>query len=273
MKKITLLVISFLIYSNLCANDRIIVLDVGEGQAVLLKQDNVGTLIDVGHPGMSARVLQQLMFYQVDDLAYIILTHLHSDHAGGYFRLREAFPDATILHSGHPLPDNVTPDLVRWVNLALKKDKKQKKILGGTEIRWQNFILRFLWPYQFKSNNLNRHSLVIQIEIGQAKTLLMGDADKVVERALLESGAIGPVHVLIAGHHGSSETGDIEFLKALAPEFSVVSVNANNIRGYPDAATLSTLKRFSGKLLRTDQHGDICFDLNKTPGMPLQLCK
>lgn len=273
MKKIVLLVISFLISSILCADDKIIILDVGEGQAVLLKHNNAGILIDIGHPGMATRVLQQLKFYQVDDLSYIIFTHLHPDHAGGYFRLREAFPGTTILHSGHPLPNDVTPDLVRWVYRALQKDKKQKKVQGGSEIRWQTFTLRFLWPHQFKSTNLNRHSLVILIEVQQASILLMGDADKFVERALLKSGSIRPIHLLIAGHHGASDSGDIEFLKALVPRYSVVSVNAKNIRGYPNANTISNLRRFSGDVLRTDLHGDICFDLNKEPDKPLQLCK
>ncbi len=272
MKHIAIILISFLLCSTLLADSRIVILDVGEGQAVLLKHDTEGILIDTGHPGMALRVLSRLKTHGVERLAFLILTHLHPDHAGGYFRLREAFPDAMILHPAHPLPADVAPDLVRWVNDALKLDPRQKRILGGDHLNWHDFRLEILWPFQFTSANLNRHSLVIRVRYADTEALLMGDADRVVEQSLLKSGMINPVRILVAGHHGAGDTGDLDFLNRLSPDFAVISVNADNIRGYPASKTISALSRTSRILLRTDKDGEICFQLDTQPDHPLPHC-
>lgn len=265
-----ILLFSFCLCPPLYANTRIVVLDVGEGQAILLKHRAEGILIDTGHPGMSVSILQRLKYHQVEKLAFIILTHLHADHAGGYFRFREAFPEAMVLHNGHPLPENIEPDLVRWVNNALKTDRRQQKIMAGDKLRWHDFTLRFLWPFRFSDNNLNRHSLVIHVRFHDITALLMGDADRFVEQSLMKSGVLTPVQLLVAGHHGASDTGDKNFLEHLSPDYAVISVNRNNIRGYPNQSTVATLKTVSDYLLRTDQDGEICFQLHSDH--PLQQC-
>ncbi len=268
-----IILLSFLLCPSLFADARIVALDVGEGQAVLLKHETEGILIDTGHPGMSLSLLQRLKAHRVEKLAFIILTHLHPDHAGGYFRLREAFPNTLILHNNHPLPTNIDPDLVRWVNNALKTDRHQKQVLAGDKLNWHDFTLHFLWPYRFTSNNLNRHSLVIQVQYHHMAALLMADADRFVEQSLLKLNVLKPVQILIAGHHGASDTGDKNFLDHLSPEYAVISVNKDNIRGYPDQATVSALNQFSRKLLRTDRDGEICFQLDADSPHPLQHCR
>lgn len=253
-----IILLAILISQPLFASDKIVVLDVGEGLCVLVQHQSEAILIDTGHPGMSARILKRLEKHGVKTLELIVLTHLHPDHAGGYFRLREAFPDATVIHSGHPLPEKISPDLVRWVNEALKKDPRQKQVMAGHHLSWHDYTLSFLWPKAFTSQNLNRHSLVIRIEYKTFTGLLMGDADTVVERSLLKSKALAPVELLVAGHHGASDASSPPFLEHIQPQVSVISVDKDNIRGYPSPNTVSNLRQFSGKLLRTDRDGDIC---------------
>ncbi|WP_456416761.1 ComEC/Rec2 family competence protein [Thiolapillus sp.] len=244
------------------AAPRLVMLDVGEGQAVLLQQGHRGVLIDVGHPGMSQKVLERLGALGVKQLDYLVLTHLHPDHAGGYFRLREAFPQTPVLYSGHPLPADVRPDLVRWVNDALAQDAHRRLLRAGEDISWQGMSIEVLWPEAFSGDNLNRHSLVLLLRYAGLELLIMGDADALVEQALLEQNKLpANIDVLVAGHHGAADATSAAFVDRLHPRLALISVNAGNIRGYPGEEVLQRLEKAGARVLRTDRHGELRLDL------------
>lgn len=179
---------------------RLLALDVGEGQAILLQS---GVLIDTGHAGMARHVLDRLKANGITQLDYLILTHLHPDHASGYFRLREAFPATDILDH-HQAPSTKVPDMVRWVTEALAIDKYRQSFQAGDRIVWQGITLAALWPNGTAGGNINDNSLVIEISHGKHRALLMGDVSSKIEEQLLSAGLLhGPYGILVAGHHGS----------------------------------------------------------------------
>ncbi len=243
---------------------RLRLLDVGEGQAVLLSHGERGILVDTGHAGQATRVLRAIAGSGVRHLDMLILSHLHPDHASGYFRLREAWPDTPVLDAWHPLPADVSPDMVRWVNAALANDPLRRRLKAGDNLPWGDARIEVLWPAGFTNHNLNQHSLVLRIRHGERSALLMGDAGKTVERELLKGEKPLASDVLVVGHHGASDAGDAAFLAAVRPQWSLISVNRDNLRGYPDADTLQRLRAAGGRLLRTDQDGDICLRLPRT---------
>ncbi len=243
---------------------RLQVLDVGEGQAVLFQHGERGILIDTGHAGQAPRVLRTITDSGIRHLDMLILSHLHPDHASGYFRLREAWPDTPVLDTQHPLPTDISPDMVRWVNEALSTDPLRRRLSAGDTLPWGDVRIEVLWPADFTSDNLNRHSLVLHIHHGERSVLLMGDAGKEVERALLQQGKKPTADVLVVGHHGASDAGDATFLAAVQPRWHIISVNRNNLRGYPHADTLQRLRAAGGRILRTDEDGNICLHLPRT---------
>ncbi len=243
---------------------RLIALNVGEGQAILLQHGDRGILIDTGHAGQAPRVLQALTKNGIRSLDLLILTHLHPDHASGYFRLREAYPATPVLDAQQPLPSNVAPDMVRWVNESLSTDPLRRRLSAGDTLPWGDVRIEVLWPATFVNTNLNRHSLVLHIHHGKRSVLLMGDADKEVEQQLLHQKEALAADVLIVGHHGAADASDTAFLAAVQPTYSVISVNPNNLRGYPSSDTLRRLAAAGGQILRTDERGDICLRLPTT---------
>ncbi len=243
---------------------RLIALDVGEGQAILLQHGEHGILIDTGHAGQAPRVLQALTENGIQSLDLLILTHLHPDHASGYFRLREAYPATPVLDAQQPLPPNIAPDMVRWVNESLSTDPLRRRLSAGDTLPWGDVRIEVLWPATFVNTNLNRHSLVLHIHHGKRSVLLMGDADKEVEQQLLRQKEALVADVLIVGHHGAADASDTAFLAAVQPTYSVISVNHDNLRGYPASDTLRRLVAAGGQILRTDERGDICLRLPTT---------
>lgn len=261
MKRYLYWLLLCLLATPVVADPRLVALDVGEGQALLVQRGDRGVLIDAGHPGKARHVLDRLGELGVKHLDYLILTHLHPDHAGGYFRLREAWPETPVLHSGHPLPHNVGPDLTRWVNDALQQDAHQRIIAAGEVLKWQGMTLAILWPEKFVGNDLNLHSLVLLLSHGDSRILIMGDATHQAEKELLGKNSLPEnVDILVVGHHGSKHASSIPFIDKVHPKLAIISVNRNNIRGYPSAEVIQRLEKAGAKVLRTDQQGEITLD-------------
>jgi len=256
---LTLLLISFfLIPIQIHAQSQIIALDVGEGQSVLIKHGNDGVLIDTGHAGQATSLLEKLNQYNIKHLKSIILTHLHPDHASAYFRLKETFPSAEIFTNCHPLPTNILPDTTRWINEALQQDKQHRCLKAGDTLTFNKIKISTLWPGKFISSDLNHHSLVLNITINGKMILLMADAGFEAEHILRKENLL-PTNILtlVVGHHGANDATSKEFINHVKPEMAVISVNKNNIRGYPSQQTIDRLQSMNIKLKRTDTHGDI----------------
>lgn len=270
MNRFLPLIIVYLCVLPAHAGLRVVVLDVGEGQSVLLRQDGHGVLIDTGHAGRAAQVLRSLRRYGVEQLDYLILTHLHPDHASGYFRLREAFPGTPVLDHHQPLPEGV-PNMMRWTEEALARDPLRRRVMSGDAIVWRDVMLEFLWPRRFEGANINHHSLVIRVCYGDACVLIMGDAGHAAEAALLEKYEFDSVDLLVAGHHGAGDASSGDFIAAVEPRLSVVSIDRNNIYGYPSLKVLDRLSRHSDELRLTYRHGDICREWD-SPDAAMKTC-
>jgi len=254
---------------------RLMVLDVGEGQSILLVRESHGLLIDTGHAGQRRAVLDAIQAEGVHTVEQIVLTHLHPDHASGYFHLREAYPNALVSESGHRVPALAAPDMTRWVAETLDREPANLKqvLRSGDRWIWRDVELDILWPENPDGNNLNHQSLVVELSFGEASALIMGDADKVAEAELLKRGSL-PVDVglLVVGHHGAADSSSERFLDVVRPRIAAVSVNAGNVRGYPSAATLERVQRYSRKVHRTDRDGSLCLEWRQEEREP-QECK
>jgi len=248
------------VYAGAANTFRFIALDVGEGQSILLQRGQHGVLIDTGHAGKARYVLDRLQSYGVTQLDYLVLTHLHPDHASGYFRIREAFPNLPTLVHNLSFANTSEPDMVRWVADALEVDPYRRQFREGDKLNWQGLTIKSLWPQDSSGTNMNDNSLVIEVIFGAHRALLMGDVSSKVEQQLINKNSLaGSYDVLVAGHHGSSGTSSNAFLLTVKPAYAIVSTNADNIRGYPAAETLKRLGQHSSLgVLVTYDYGDIC---------------
>jgi competence protein ComEC len=238
---------------------RFIVLDVGEGEAILLQQGNRGVLIDTGHIGKPAYVMQQMQSYGVEQLDGIILTNLRPERAGGYFYLRQHFPEVPLYYNGHDLPDNIAPDSSRWLEQGIEADSHRNVLRQGGSIQWQQVAIHALWPDKIYGHDINRHSLVLEINYQSHKMLIMSNAGQDVEAVLLARHLLPQkVDVLVVGYYGAGFSSSIAFLSHVQPRYGIISVNKGNVRGFPHSAVIARLKRLSSTVLRTDQQGDVC---------------
>ena len=145
-----------------------------------------------------------------------------------------------------------------------------RHLRSGDGVAWNGIDVKALSPagsYVNAFDPKNDDSLVLRLQYGKASALLEGDAEAPSERAMVASGAVGPVTLLKVGHHGSRTSTTAAFFDAAQPRDAVVSVGRNNTFGHPRAEVIDRIAAAHTRLYRTDEFGLTTFLLDKDGGI------
>ena len=243
-------------------------IDAGEGEAVFLDlPSGEKILIDTGNVITGYHVAEFLKKRQVNSIDLLFITHPHLDHMGGIFHIVQTFDVHRIYDNGQPIKKLPANDVYRWYG-ELLADSTYGIAKKGDTFTFGDVVLEVLWPPSASSDNWNENSMVIMVRYGESSFLLTGDATHKVERHLLSEEERLKADVLKVGHHGASDASSVEFLKTVDPQYALISVDAENVRGYPDHATLSRLKATGAEIFFTYTHGDVLF---RTKGKKIRI--
>jgi competence protein ComEC len=239
------------------------VIDVGQGDAVALRTPRGHwLLVDAGRSWRGgdagrATVIPYLR-RRGGDLVLFVLSHPHSDHAGGAATVLRslrpgAYWDGAFAGTSEPY----------WASLEAAREGRVRweRVHPGDTLRVDGVLLRVLAPDSAWMSTLddpNEASVVIAAQYGTVRFLLMGDAERGEERWLLEhERPLLEADILKVGHHGSRTSSGNEFLDAVRPELALISVGAGNSYGHPDASVVRALGQHGAVVLRTDLVGSV----------------
>ena len=244
------LLVSFLL--PLGDNYRMTVLDVGQGQCILLQSDGKTFMVDCGGDSgesVADLAVQTLYSQGITRLDGLVLTHYDEDHAGGAEYLLKRMKVETLF-----LPKQ--QDDVQW-EAALTAAASGKVVTVDKDMLLSFGQTRLS---VFSSQDLqssNESSLCVLFQRENCDILITGDRSTTGELLLLQTGRIPDLDILVAGHHGSeSSTGEF-LLKSTKPETVIISVGADNSYGHPSDAVLDRLETYGCKVRRTDLEGTI----------------
>lgn len=238
--------------------DFVKITDVGQADSILIYSNGCSALIDVGTEDSAADILEDLDSAQIKRIDALIVTHLHTDHAGG-------LPELARLRK---IDNLIIPELNDDAEAAsLVKTAKQTVTANGgnayTAVQGMNFkIGEFtvtVLAYYEDTEDENNKSVIVMAELDGIKFLFTGDAEAKAEQALIDEGLNIDCDVLKVGHHGSSSSSTKEFLNKTTPEYAAISVGKNNIYSHPSESVVSALENCGAQVLRTDTDGDITF--------------
>ena len=231
----------------------LVMLDVGQGDAFLLRDSGRAMLVDGG--GWSQgdfggrALLPALAGLGVRRLDAVVLTHPDRDHCGGLEDIADYLPVAALW------------TLEAWLEAPcgaalLNRGIPILPLEAGDRVQLESWRLRVLHPVAADLRNSNASSVVLQAQTAGWRVLLTGDLDGKTERALVRS--VGPSlasDVLKVSHHGSGGSSDPLFLRAVAPRLALISAGRGNAYGHPHRRTLQRLEREGSRVLRTDRSG------------------
>ncbi len=240
---------------------RVYFLDVGEGAATLIETgNNKHILVDCGNLITGARVLDFCRQGGIRELDVLIITHPHADHMGGVFQLLSELKIKRVYDNGQTIPPNPPCDIYRWYNEAVRSRKNYRVLRRGEQLTWPGVKIDVLWPGEKLGKSWNDNALVLRLQVGEHRLLLMSDAGRQVEKVLLRQAPDDlPAEVLQVGHHGAADASTATFLRAVKPRLAIISINRNNIRGYPAPETMRLLSQLGIKTFLTYRDGDFVF--------------
>jgi len=236
------------------------VFDVGQGDAIFIEAPNGNQVLIDGGPDASllAKLGADLPFWD-RSLDLIVLTHPHADHLDGLVEVLTRYEVGLVLESG---VSHSIPEYEEWHKLLEAKGVNVVIAKSGQTVGLsQAASLDVLTPFESfvgkSSKNIHDATVALKLVYASTTALLMGDAERPLERQLIGAGTNLDVDVLKVGHHGSKTSTSEEFLRATTPRLAVISVGRKNRYGHPYQEVLDRLERFGVTVLRTDQDGDI----------------
>ncbi len=248
-------------------NPRLTMLDVGQGDALLLRSPHHVVLIDAGgRPGDGHFGEQQLLPMLVDrgvrHIDAAVLTHVHPDHCGGLPAVLENLDVGSVWISPRRFRGDCAQRVLevcsrRAIPVQLVRDGDVRDV-GGMSIR------AFVAGHTFKHSPENNSSIVLRAVIGRWTALLTGDIERDAEESL--AGRNIRADVLKVGHHGSKTSSTPLLLDAVHPRIALISCGLRNLFGHPHPTVLESLRRRGIRSWRTDRNGTIDVDF-----LPAQL--
>lgn len=228
-------------------------INVGQGDAALVQCDGHYMLIDGGDSKQSSLIYSYLKQQSITHLDYIVATHPDADHIGG---LSGALNYATVGIAFSPVTEHDTKTFRSFLKYLTKQDVPITVPVAGDVFNLGSATVTVLGPTSV-SEDSNNSSIVLRIVYGNTSFLFTGDAEEAEEKAILNSKRTVSSTVLKVGHHGSNASTKYQFLRAVSPQYAVISVGAKNIYGHPTENTLSRLRDAGAITYRTDLQGHI----------------
>lgn len=232
-------------------NFRLTVVDVGQGQCILLQSNDEVYMIDCGgeDPQYTASAAMNAMHAQgINRIDGLILTHYDEDHCNGIENLLQCFSVDKLY-----LPDT---DQNTKNRLQLEKQEIPIRWISGNVTLSCSAGKIQIIPAKIHAEG-NESSMCILFQGENCDILITGDRDMVGETELLSQETLPKLEVLVIGHHGASTSTGEALLEATRPELAIVSVGKNNRHGHPGMDVLNRLEYFGCKVRRTDMEGTI----------------
>lgn len=248
------------------AGARVVVMDVGQGDAILVRDGAASMLVDCGPkvPALRAALARQ----GVRRLDCVVLTHAHADHTAGLAGLAGVVSVGWIGAPETASADDFAAERMTAGRLSPPMPGRWRRLSAGAAWRVGRTTVRVLWPERADPTlSTNDTSVVLLLERDGFEALLLGDAEERPQQRLLDEGRPGRVDLLKVAHHGSVNGLHEAALAVWRPRVAAISVGARNDFGHPAARTLRALERTGAVVKRTDREGDVATDM--TPRRPL----
>lgn len=258
------------------ANLQIIACDVGQGDAILIQQNDSQILVDGGKGNKVLDCLSNHMPFWDREIELIVLTHPQLDHYGGFIEVVRRYTIEAFLTSGLDSQAKAFQTLKEEVNNSKVKVLRPE---DNMILRVGDIQLDIIWPSQLflvnnqrsreslsenvlgltsfeSSRDPNDFSIVVNLNYGEFDALLTGDIGPEIIDAILATGEIHDIEYFKVPHHGSKNGLTQDLLDVSTPEVAVIS-SGENPWGHPHEEVLQILSEKNIRILRTDKEGDV----------------
>ena len=199
----------------------------------------------------------------INRIEVAIVSHYHQDHIEGVIDTIKSIPTDYVY--APILTDSDSESMREWASKLRKAADESGAVLcfvsQNTRLEFSDGLMIDIYaPIKQRKYDENDTSIPVKVSFGEFSVLYTGDMTDSAERRFLHQADVD-ADVLKVAHHGSRDSSCDEFIKAVSPDYSVISCGENNVYAHPHP---ETLKRLDGTaILRTDLMGDIRISARK----------
>ena len=271
-----LILANILYFSQKSDELRVVFLDVGQGDAILVSKGNYQMLIDGGRDGkLLLNKLGKYVPFWDRNIEVILATHPDQDHIAGLINVLEKYNVKSIIKTEDKSESQTYKKFEEEINNEKAENIDAKK---GISIKISDdAAVEIIYPLSetgdLADSKSNDGSVVVKITYGENSFLLTGDLPKEDELALISaiggpafggrSGFALDSRILKVAHHGSKYATSREFLEKVNPKDAIISVGKDNSYGHPNEEVTNLLKDKDVNIWRTDELGDIIYECQK----------
>lgn len=231
-------------------------IDVGQGDSILVRTSGGDMLIDSGPAGGEDELKAYLTDMEVDDLEYAVFTHPDADHIGNADMI---LTDYTVKNVIMPEREAGSKTYQRMMDALALTDASLIHPEPEMSFTMGSMTVTILAPVDSDYKSTNDHSVVMRLDFGDTSFMMTGDAEEEAEADILARYSVEMLDcdLLKVGHHGSDTSSTQAFLDAVSPEYALISCGEGNSYGHPCASTLQKLEEAEAEIYRTDERGDV----------------
>lgn len=234
-------------------------LDVGQGDAFLIKTSQQVILLDTGDIDARDLLVNKLKAEGITKIDKLIITHPHADHLGGAMGVLMNFDVKSVYDNGQI---TTTSTYRKYIKKVTDSKIPYKQLLAGEHLEFGDGIKFIVYSPTKRmidtEEDLNNNSIVGKLKYGDFSILFTGDSESAIEKELLNKYKDElKSTILKSPHHGSKTSSNNAYLKAISPECVLISVGAGNDYKHPHETTLNKYKKLNFKIYRTDFDGTV----------------
>lgn len=233
-------------------------IDVGQGDAQIIELNGHYMLIDAGPNSSEQVLLDYINKIGIKKFDYVIGTHVHEDHIGGMDKVIKNYDIDNFLF---PKQTSTTKTFESFVEQLNNRGLKLYAPNVGESFEFENAKFTVLAPNSLEYDDANNYSIVVKLEYKNTSILFMGDAETLSENEMLDNYYLDlEADVIKIGHHGSSTSSSLKFLKSVNPKYAVISLGKDNDYFHPHKSTMLRLKSLNIPVYRTDEVSTIIME-------------
>lgn len=229
-------------------NERVIFLDVGQGDSILIQKGEFEILIDGGGDDSIVYKMGKYMKWSDRVIDIVVITHMHDDHYRGIKYLLERYEVGMFLIS--PNCGELCSEFREYNYIEVRQ---------GMNIEYEDIQINILWPrVGAVDENINNDSIILLVKYLDKKFLLMGDAEKGVEREILNGYRVDitNIDILKAAHHCSRTASTYDFINITNSKLAICSCGEDNKFGHPHKEAIDTFVNLDIEYYITWEQGD-----------------
>lgn len=276
-----LVIVSILLVIPRKQGFNLVMMDVGQGDGILLYGANYAYMIDGGSSSSNKvgeyKIEPCIKSLGIKTIDYWFVSHPDMDHTSGLIEILsdENTLGLDIKNIVLPGSSSIEEDAAEIISLASDRGINICTISEGMNIEVgglgdKKTKIICLGPDSDKDygDDVNSYSEILYANYGELDMLFTGDATVESEQEYIayakEHGIkITDIDVLKVSHHGSNTSSSDMAIDILKPRISLISCGQNNRYGHPHDEVVARLEDSGSRIYRTDMYGAIIIRAKK----------